>query len=81
MSEPSPAWPGPALTDAQWRLLGYISVWWQDHGYAPGVRDLVTAGDYSSTSVVAYHLDGLEAAGVIKRTPGVARSIVLAKRG
>ncbi|MEU4214018.1 hypothetical protein [Actinoplanes sp. NPDC026623] len=45
------------------------------HGYAPTVRELAAATDLG-VSTVAYHLDGLVAAGRLTRRPGLVRTLV-----
>lgn len=61
----------------QEKILAIIRRFWKEHGYSPSIEDLVREVPLSSTSVATYHLGRLEAEGKIKRTPGVARSIVL----
>ena len=75
MTEPQPTWAPPALSEQEYRMLGFIAVWRQEHSYGPSVRDLQRVGGYSSLSVVHYHLAALERKGMIKRDPGIARSI------
>lgn len=52
-------------------LLGFEKV----HGYPPTVRDLMQITGASSTSVVVYRLQRLEADGLVKRSPRLARAI------
>ena len=58
-------------------VLQAIETFWAEEGYSPSIRDIMEATSISSTSVVRYHIDRLEWAGVIERTPGIARSYVL----
>ena len=58
-------------------VLQAIGIYLSVHGYGPSVRDLARMTGITSTSLVAYHLKGLEAAGRITRERGVARSIRL----
>lgn len=46
-------------------------------GYSPSVREIAAALGLSSINTVDGRLRRLEAAGKIKRTPGIARSIVI----
>ncbi|PWK81679.1 LexA DNA binding domain-containing protein [Lentzea atacamensis] len=62
---------------ARQRVLEYIKSYLDERGFPPGVRDIATGLELSSTATVTYHLKHLEADGLIKRTPGVARSIVV----
>ncbi|MET8147643.1 LexA family protein [Actinoplanes sp. NPDC049668] len=45
------------------------------HGYPPTVRELAAATDLA-VSTVAYHVDGLVAAGRLVRRPGLVRTLV-----
>lgn len=45
------------------------------YGYAPSIREIMELAGISTTSVVAYHLSRLEAAGVIERALGAARAM------
>lgn len=45
------------------------------HLYAPTVRELAAATDLA-VSTVAYHVDGLVAAGRLARRPGLVRTLV-----
>lgn len=47
------------------------------HGYPPALRELNDMCGVASTSVMDYRLRQLEQAGAIRRTPGIARSIVV----
>lgn len=51
------------------------------HGYAPSVRELRAATGLSSISEVARWLPICEQAGLIVRTPGLARAIRLTAAG
>lgn len=62
----------PTMTD---RVYGWIVEYIDAVGYSPSVRDLQELCRVSSTSVVSYHLNKLQAAGRIVRDPAVARSI------
>ncbi|GIV82082.1 MAG: hypothetical protein KatS3mg051_1436 [Anaerolineae bacterium] len=64
-------------TIAVWQAIAEYERW---HGYAPSFRDLVELCGLSSTSVAEYHVNRLEAAGVVRRTPGIARGMVLVRR-
>lgn len=62
-------------------VLEAIKAFWVAEGFSPSIRDIMEATGISSTSVVRYHIIKLERAGVIERTPGVARSYVLIEGG
>lgn len=61
-------------------VLEAIRAFWDEEGYSPSFHDIMDATGITSTSVVSYHLLRLERAGVMKRTPGVARSYVVIER-
>jgi len=63
------------------QVLQAIKASWAAEGYSPSIRDIMAATGITSTSVARYHLLRLERAGVMKRTPGVARSYVLIEKG
>ena len=64
------------LTDKQAAVLKYIDAHITNLGYAPSVRDL--SQQFHLSIRAAYdHLRALERKGAVRRTNGVARSIVL----
>jgi len=66
-----------ALSPKQGRILQFIRKFIDTRGYPPTVRDIVTGCKISSTSVVAYNLARLEAAGYIRRHADISRGIEL----
>lgn len=70
----------PRYVNNRSELLDFIVDFKQQHnGIAPTKREIQVALDISSTSVVAYHLDQLEEAGLITYPlgRGVARAIAV----
>jgi repressor LexA len=63
------------LSLRQISILDFISVFVEDHGYPPTLRDIQQACDISSTSVVDYNLNILQNEGHIRRSPDVSRGI------
>jgi len=61
-------------------MLRFIRDYITQNGYAPCIRDIANAF-HASTSHVDYHLVKLESEGKIKRTYGIARSIVVVHEG
>jgi len=59
------------------RVLKFIRSFIADKGYSPSVSDIVDGCKLSSPNLAQYHLNVLEREGVLKRTPGVFRSIQL----
>ena len=59
------------------RILDFIGTFIEEHGLPPTVRDIQTACDISSTSVVDYNLRLLDRDGYLKRRPDTARGIEL----
>jgi len=51
----------------------------REHGYPPTHRELGDLAGLSSTSVVAYYLEKLEARGLIRWARGVARGISIVR--
>jgi repressor LexA len=66
-----------ALSAKQGRMLQFIRKFIDSRGYPPTVRDILSGCKISSTSVVAYNLDRLEAAGHIRRHADISRGIEL----
>jgi repressor LexA len=67
-----------AYARRQQAILRYVRRFLEARGYAPSVRQIQAALDLSSTSVVTYHLDALQARGLLQRSAGCPRSITLA---
>ena len=59
------------------RVLRFIRSFIADKGYSPSVSDIVDGCKLSSPNLAQYHLNVLEREGILKRTPGVFRSIQL----
>ena len=59
------------------RILEFIQGFMQENGIPPTVRDIQTACEISSTSVVDYNLRLLDRDGYLNRRPDVARGIEL----
>ncbi len=68
------------LSARQQQIFDFLRRFWEDSGYPPTVRDIVSGCRISSTSVVDYHLDVLEREGYIRRHSGVSRGIELLTR-
>ena len=68
-----------ALRDIHYQLLRCIETFIQWNGYSPSVRELVAIMGRTSTSHIHGLLHDLESKGLIRQTPGVARSIVLVR--
>jgi len=64
------------LTDRQAEVLTFIQQHIDALGYAPSLREVSQRFDMS-LNAVAEHLAALERKGTIRRTNGVARSIVI----
>ncbi|MFW6102685.1 MAG: transcriptional repressor LexA [Chloroflexota bacterium] len=59
------------------RILAFVQSFIADKGYSPSVSDIVAGCHLSSPNLVQYHLNVLEKQGVLRREPGVFRSIQL----
>ena len=61
----------------QQKIVDFIRRFRAERHYPPTVRDIVNGCKISSTSVVAYNLNLLEKAGIIRRYSGISRGIEL----
>jgi len=68
------------LSSKQEQINNFIHRFWEDRGYPPTIRDIVTGCGISSTSVVDYNLNILEKRGYIRRHREVSRGIELVTR-
>jgi repressor LexA len=72
---------GKRISRKQRRILKFVGDYIESNGYPPTMREIASAADISSTSVVSYNLDRLEEAGYIVREREVSRGLKLAKAG
>ena len=69
---------GPkAFTLRQEAILGFLREFWSRHHYGPSVREIGQAAGGLSTSVVLYHIERLEAQGLVQREAKTARTLRL----
>lgn len=61
----------------QWRILTFLKQYVAEHRISPSIEEIAVGVGISSTSVVNFNLIKLEDFGLLRRTRGVARSIVL----
>lgn len=59
--------------DTRHRILSYIADFKKAHGYAPVFREIQEECGLASKSTVAFHLDRLEADGLIRRRKSAER--------
>ena len=64
-----------ALSERRRTILSFIQRFSRENGYPPTVREIAEAAGISSTSVVNYHLNVLQAEGYIIRDREVARGL------
>lgn len=57
------------------RILEFIRIYTDEHGFAPSIREIGKAVGIRSTKAVKYHLDILVDEGLLKRAPRQARGI------
>jgi len=69
--------PGADANRTRDRVLGFVRSFIAERGYSPSVSDIVEGCRLSSPNLAQYHLNVLEREGVLRRTPGVFRSIQL----
>jgi repressor LexA len=67
------------LTEPEIKVLRILEDYTNKNGYPPSIRDILSAGKFSSTSVVNYYLNQLETSGHIERSGRVSRGIRLIK--
>lgn len=63
------------LTKKQKQIVDFITSFLQQNNYSPTYREIMTGLGLSSVSAVAEHVDNLIAKGILKKTPGAARSL------
>lgn len=69
------------LSQRQRRILEYLKQFKRENGYPPTVREIQRGLAISSTSVVDYNLNVLEATGLIRRSKNISRGVeVLGER-
>ena len=68
-----------ALTDRQREVLAAIEQYIRAYGYPPSFRELGALMGVTSTNAVEDVLAALERRGYIRRTPRIARGIVIVK--
>ncbi len=62
-------------TKKQRELLAFIDAFIKGNNYGPSYREIMRALGYKSVSTVAIHVNGLIAAGYLRKTDNSARSI------
>jgi len=65
------------LNARQQQILDFVREYHLDRSYMPSVREIQTACDISSTSVVDYNLRILEREGTVRRSPDISRGLEL----
>jgi len=70
---------GKRISKKQRRILAFVGEYIDDNGYPPSMREICSALNISSTSVVSYNLDRLEEAGYLARDREVSRGLRLAE--
>jgi repressor LexA len=69
------------LSPRQRDMLSFMEKFVQENGYPPTIREIGHAVDISSTSVVDYNLNILQAKGLIQRDRAVSRGVKLLDKG
>ena len=62
-------------------LVRFVAGYWEEHGYAPTIREIVHELDLSSTSIAAYWVRATVQAGLVKVDALHARTIRLTEAG
>jgi repressor LexA len=63
-------------TARQLEVLAYIRRHIDELGYSPALRDIVSHFKWASTHNAAGHINALVRKGLLRRTSGIARSLV-----
>ena len=66
-----------SLTDTQRAIHAFIAERIEADGFAPSQAEIARAFGFKGVRAAQYHLEALEAAGIVERTAGVARSLRL----
>lgn len=66
-----------SLTDTQRAIHAFLAERIEADGFAPSQTEIAHAFGFSGVRAAQYHLEALEAAGMIERSPGRARSLRL----
>ena len=66
-----------SLTDTQHAIHAFIAERIELDGFAPSQAEIARAFGFKGVRAAQYHLEALEAAGVVERSPGRARSLRL----
>lgn len=66
-----------SLTDTQRAIHAFLAERIEADGFAPSQTEIARAFGFRGVRAAQYHLEALEAAGVIERSPGRARSLRL----
>jgi repressor LexA len=66
-----------SLTDTQRAIHAFIAERIEAEGFAPSQAEIARAFGFSGVRAAQYHLEALQAAGIIGRSPGRARSLRL----
>ena len=66
-----------SLTDTQRAIHAFIAERIEADGYAPSQAEIARAFGFRGVRGAQYHLEALEAAGIVERSPGRARSLRL----
>lgn len=66
---------GPALTERQEKILGYVQSFQEERGYPPSIREIGEHFGIRSTNGVSDHLRALERKGVLQRSGHLSRSL------
>ena len=63
------------LTKKQKQIVDFLVDFTEANNYSPTYREIMSGLGLSSVSAVAEHIDNLVGLGVVKKTPGAARSL------
>ena len=70
-----------ALSERQKNILAYIQQYVAEFGRPPTIREIGSAVDISSTSVVNYNLTKLKERGLLERDSDVSSRVAINRKG
>lgn len=66
-----------SITPRQEEVLNFIREFLKEKRYSPSTREIQCHFGFQSQTAAVNHLKALERKGIIRTTPGIARSIVV----
>lgn len=68
------------LSESERTILDEIERYWDEHGIAPSFKEIIAATGIKGMGKVHLEVGRLESMGYLRRTPNIARSLVLTEK-